>query len=308
MSTRPALGVSSNGSASAADDEPVHAFVRILQEAIDSGSADRFNERFAADVLWGSPFAAVIEGYEAIHAIHARMFGAAPAVPGASTYTVEHVRRLSSDVVLGYVRRTRASAQVPGGGELALFVLAKRDGQWWLAAGQHLPDRRDVYAPRPPATTDLCDAHEDVRVLAAGFRDFGAKRAFCGRARTLRVYEDNALVRAALETAGGGDVLVVDGGGSTRTALVGGNLGKLAQDQGWAGIVVNGAVRDSAELAQCAVGIKALAAVPRKSAKAGAGETAVAVTFGGITVAPGDWVYADEDGVVVGSRALHDLG
>jgi regulator of ribonuclease activity A len=157
----------------------------------------------------------------------------------------------------------------------------------------------------PPATADLCDAHSDVRVLAPLFRDFGGKRAFAGRARTLRVHEDNALVRTALEMPGNGDVLVVDGGGSLRAALVGGNLGKLAQTHGWSGIVVHGAVRDSAELAQCAVGIKALAAIPRKSAKTGAGDHAVAVTFASVTIAPGEWVYADEDGIVVSERALH---
>lgn len=105
---------------------------------------------------------------------------------------------------------------------------------------------------------------------------------------------------------GNGDVLVVDGGGSVRTALVGGNLGKLAETNGWAGIVVHGAVRDSDELAACAVGIKALAAIPRKGAKAGDGEKDVAVAFCGVTIAPGEWVYADADGIVVSEQALHE--
>lgn len=153
-------------------------------------------------------------------------------------------------------------------------------------------------------TTDLCDEHGDaLRVLQPLYRDYGKKRSFHGRVRTLRVLEDNALVRAALETAGNGDVLVIDGGGSMRVALVGGNLGKLAEDHGWAGIVVHGAVRDASELAACEVGVKALGTIPRKGAKTGAGEREVALTFAGVTIAPGDWLYADDDGIVVsGSR------
>ncbi|APR87122.1 hypothetical protein A7982_12471 [Minicystis rosea] len=149
MSSRPSAGI-------AHDDEPVRDFVRVLQDAIDTASAARFNERFAEDVLWGSPFGAVVAGYEAIHAIHEKMFDGLAGSPGASRYTIEHVRFLSEDVALAYVRRTRversAADVTPGkaGGfdELALFVLARRDGRWWLAAGQHVPDRRDVYASR----------------------------------------------------------------------------------------------------------------------------------------------------------------
>jgi uncharacterized protein (TIGR02246 family) len=139
------------------DPEPVTAFVRDLQAGIDAGDADRFNRRFADDVLWGSPFGAVVDGYETLHAIHERMFGAAP--PGAcSTYTVEHVRFPTDDVAIAYVRRTSDSPRGPerpgqaaAFDELALFVLVRRDGTWWLAAGQHTPDRRDVYgAARSP--------------------------------------------------------------------------------------------------------------------------------------------------------------
>ena len=144
---RPSLGV-------ARDRAPVDEFVRELQQAIDQGNASHFNRRFAQDVLWGSPFGAVVDGYDSIHAIHERMFAAHPAVPGASRYEVEHVRFLSDHVAVVYVRRLRAhegsEAAAPGRpdsfDELALFVLARRDGQWWLAAGQHVPDRREVYA------------------------------------------------------------------------------------------------------------------------------------------------------------------
>ncbi len=150
------------------------------------------------------------------------------------------------------------------------------------------------------STPDLCDQHGDaVRVAEPVFRDFGGVRRFAGPVETLRVFEDNALVRRVLEEEGGGRVLVVDGGGSVRTALLGGNLAALAARNGWSGIVVFGAVRDVAELAAARVGIKALAACPRKSAKTGSGQRGVTVSLAGVTIGPGDYLWADEDGVVV---------
>lgn len=154
------------------------------------------------------------------------------------------------------------------------------------------------------ATTDLSDAHPELTIAQPVFRDFGGLERFYGPAVTLRVPNDNTLVRAALETPGAGRVLVVDGGGSTQCALVGGQLGKLAVKNGWNGIIVYGCVRDSAELGEEAVGIKALALHPRKSEKRGAGEQNVSVQFAGITINPGDWVYADADGVLVSPTAL----
>jgi regulator of ribonuclease activity A len=155
------------------------------------------------------------------------------------------------------------------------------------------------------STADLCDAFGDAaRPAAPLFREFGAVSRFHGPIATVRVSDDNALVRTMLETAGGGRVLVVDGGGSTRCALVGGRLAQLALTNGWAGVVVNGCVRDSAEIARLAVGVRALAAVPRKSAKAGAGEKEVAVAFAGVTFTPGYWLYADDDGIVVSAQDL----
>jgi regulator of ribonuclease activity A len=149
-------------------------------------------------------------------------------------------------------------------------------------------------------TSDVCDEFGDrVRVLPPGLQDFGGVPCFAGPAATLRVHEDNALVRATLETPGHGRVLVVDGGGSLRTALVGGNLGALAAANGWAGLVVWGAVRDVAELRRCPVGVRALAPMPRRSAREGRGERDVPVAIGGVVVTPGDWVVADADGVVV---------
>lgn len=160
-------------------------------------------------------------------------------------------------------------------------------------------------ADASPATTDLSDAHpERVRHAAPVFRDYGGRIAFSGPVTTLRVQSDNALVRKAVEGAGHGRVLVVDNGGSTACALFGGNLGKLAEENGWAGVVVHGCVRDTMELAACAIGVKALAAHPKRSAREGKGETDVAVNFAGLTIRPGEWLYADADGIVIADGKL----
>lgn len=156
------------------------------------------------------------------------------------------------------------------------------------------------------ATADLSDAHPDeTAVLDPILGHYGGVDAFHGPVRTLKCFEDNTLVRELLLQDGGGAVLVVDGGGSTRCALLGGNLGELAERQGWAGVIVYGCVRDSLELADCEVGVLALGTHPRKSVKRGEGQVDVPVTFGGVTFAPGGWVYADADGVLVAPRALH---
>lgn len=155
------------------------------------------------------------------------------------------------------------------------------------------------------ATADLCDAFPDrVRVALGVFRDWGGISAFAGPIETVRVLENNALVRQALEGDGGGRVLVVDGGASHRTALVGGNLAVLAKENGWAGLVINGCVRDSAEIAVTPLGVKALGTSPMRPAKAGDGERGVPVTFAGVTFVPGHWLYADSDGVVVSESEL----
>ena len=160
------------------------------------------------------------------------------------------------------------------------------------------------------ATTDLCDDHPELleggqlAVLPPMFRHFGLRRTFCGRATTLKVFEDNALVRATLEAPGNGNVLVVDGGASLRRALVGGQLALLAQNNGWAGIVVDGCVRDVDEIDALDVGIRALAACPRRSARQGVGERNVRVVIAGIAVQPGDWIYADADGVLFSQQKL----
>ena len=159
----------------------------------------------------------------------------------------------------------------------------------------------------PYPTADISDAHPEARVADPIFADFGGELSFHWPVLTLKVFEDNQLVREALEEPGEGRVLVVDGGGSTRCALVGGNLGALAVNNGWAGIVVYGCVRDSDELAQQAVGVKALACHPRKSNKGQhGGARGLTVRFAEIDIRPGDWLYADADGIVVGDRPLHD--
>jgi regulator of ribonuclease activity A len=159
------------------------------------------------------------------------------------------------------------------------------------------------------ATCDLCDAHEAdtsgaFRVLPPVFRDFGAAVRFSGPVATLRCLEDNSLVREAVNSPGQGRVLVVDGGGSVRRALVGGNLAAAAAKNGWAGVVVNGAVRDAGEMAGTGIGIKALALMPLRSAKRGEGQRDLVVEIQGVPVRPGDWLYADEDGIVVSAARL----
>ncbi|WP_313078833.1 ribonuclease E activity regulator RraA [Pulveribacter sp.] len=160
------------------------------------------------------------------------------------------------------------------------------------------------------STCDLCDAHrqsdgsDGFRVLPPGFHSYGGVQAFGGQVRTVRCFEDNTQVKAAVESPGHGCVLVVDGGASLRRALVGGNLAASAARNGWAGIVVNGCVRDVAELAAAQVGIRALGLVPMPTERRGEGQAGVAVLVQGVWVRPGDWLYADADGIVVSERAL----
>ena len=155
------------------------------------------------------------------------------------------------------------------------------------------------------ATADLCDEHgATVEVAESLFRDFGGRPSFAGPIRTVKVFEDNTLVRAALEQPGDGAVLVVDGGGSIRCALVGDQLAVLAANNGWAGLVVNGCIRDCRAMREIAVGVKALGTCPRKSVKRGEGQEQLAVRFAGVTFTPGHYVYADEDGVIVAAAPL----
>ena len=156
----------------------------------------------------------------------------------------------------------------------------------------------------PWTTPDLCDAHPDVSVAGPLFRDFGARTAFCGRIRTVRCLEDNSRVRDLLGQDGHGHVLVVDGGGSLRRSLLGDQLAALAIENGWAGVLVNGGVRDVEALALLPIGIKALAETPMKTRKAGLGEADVSLSFAGVDFAPGLWLYADANGVIVATKQL----
>jgi regulator of ribonuclease activity A len=152
----------------------------------------------------------------------------------------------------------------------------------------------------PFSTADLVDEHGDaLAVCDTQFRQFGKHRTFSGPLRTVSCFQDNALVKELLNSDGEGHVLVVDGGGSLHTALTGDLIAQAAVDHGWAGLVINGAVRDSAALAELEIGVKALGVNPRKSAKDGAGMVDVPVTFGGVTFTPGDVLYSDDDGVVL---------
>jgi regulator of ribonuclease activity A len=160
------------------------------------------------------------------------------------------------------------------------------------------------------ATCDLCDTHKNdssgaFRLLPPVFCDFGARRRFAGLVSTVKCFEDNTLVKAAVDSPGEGRVLVVDGGASLRRALLGGNLGAAAAHNGWAGVLIDGCVRDVAELALCHIGIRALAAMPLPTEKRSEGQRDVAVQIQGVWVRPGDWLYADEDGVVISATPLH---
>ncbi len=154
-------------------------------------------------------------------------------------------------------------------------------------------------------TTDLCDDHgESVIVLEPMFRGFGGNRRFCGPIATLKLFEDNALVRTVLSEPGGGRVLVVDGGGSLRCALLGDMIGEDAVKNGWEGVIVYGCVRDVDALGTLDLGVQALGAIPLKSNRRGEGQKDIAVTFGGVTFRPGEYVYADNNGVVVSAKKL----
>jgi regulator of ribonuclease activity A len=150
------------------------------------------------------------------------------------------------------------------------------------------------------ATTDLCDAHEDkVRVpVLPQLRDFGGRAEFHGKVSTIKAFEDNSRVREAVAENGKGRVLVVDAGGSMRHAMLGDLLAAKAVENGWEGIVIIGAIRDSAAIAKLDLGVKAFGTCPRKTDKLGAGQRDVPLELGGIVVKPGQFVYADADGVV----------
>ena len=160
------------------------------------------------------------------------------------------------------------------------------------------------------STCDLCDAHKSdsngsFRVLPPVFKHYGGQGRFFGVISTVKCFEDNTLVKQAVDSPGNGRVLVVDGGGSLRRALVGGNLATAAARNGWAGIVVFGCVRDTQELRAAQVGLCALGLMPLPTEKRGQGQSDVDVEIAGVWARPGDWLYADEDGVVLSATPVH---
>jgi regulator of ribonuclease activity A len=154
-------------------------------------------------------------------------------------------------------------------------------------------------------TCDLCDRHDaQVRVLELPLRDYGGRIGFDGIVSTIKAYEDNSLVRDAVAEPGNGRVLVIDGGGSLRRSMLGDLLAAKALENGWAGVVVFGAIRDSAAIGAMALGVKALGTCPRKTDKLGQGLRDVPVRFGGLVIRPGEWLCADADGVVLADGVL----
>ena len=154
-------------------------------------------------------------------------------------------------------------------------------------------------------TTDLCDRYSaELQIAEPIFRDYGGQLAFAGPIATVQSYEDNVIIRSILEGPGNGRVLVIDGGASLRRALVGGIIADLAHKSGWAGLLINGCIRDIGELARVPIGVKALNAIPLRPLKSGAGRKDIVLTFAGVHFTPGHFIYADEDGVVVSTREL----
>ena len=154
-------------------------------------------------------------------------------------------------------------------------------------------------------TADLIDDHQkDLTLVHLPFRRFGLSPYFAAPIQTVRCFEDNTEVRAQLETPGEGRVLVVDGGGSTRVAIVGDMLAEFGIKNGWAGLVLNAAIRDSAEIEAMNTLVFALGTTPVKSTKLGWGEVGCPISFGGVQFSPGDWVYGDADGVLFSKRML----
>lgn len=154
-------------------------------------------------------------------------------------------------------------------------------------------------------TPDLCDAYPLVRVMTPMFKNFGGRCSFGGQVVTVKCFEDNSRVKELLATDGKGKVLVVDGGGSLRCALLGDMIGESAVKYGWEGVIIYGCVRDVDALAQLNLGVQALAAMPLKSVRKGVGDIGLSVSFGGVIIEQGEYIYADNNGVIVSAQALN---
>ena len=158
----------------------------------------------------------------------------------------------------------------------------------------------------PPSTPDLCDRHPDLVRVVTGlpWQSYGGKSSFSGPVETVKCFEDNSRIKEVLATPGHGRVLVVDGGGSLRHALIGDMIAAGARDKGWAGIIIFGACRDVEVLAGIDFGVFALGCVPIKSVRRGEGQLGIPIQFGGVAFHSGDHVYADANGVIVADRQL----
>ena len=156
----------------------------------------------------------------------------------------------------------------------------------------------------PVSTPDLTDEFPTARAIELQFNNYGAVKRFGGPAVTIKCHEDNSLVKSCVGEPGEGRVIVVDGGGSLRRALLGDMLAEQASENGWAGLVINGAIRDVDEIGATNLGVQALGTTPLKTEKLGVGQRDIAIAFGGVTVNPGDYVYADNNGVIVSDTPL----
>ncbi len=156
-----------------------------------------------------------------------------------------------------------------------------------------------------PPTPDIADANESrVQALELDFRNFGAVTRFCGEVVTIKCHEDNSLVKELVGTPGKGRVIVVDGGGSRRRALLGDMLAAKAVENGWAGLIIHGVIRDVDEIGTMNLGVQALGTIPLKTEKLGMGQKDIPLHFGGVTIDPGAWIYADNNGVLVSDGEL----
>ena len=155
------------------------------------------------------------------------------------------------------------------------------------------------------STPDLCDEYEgQLRILAPIFTNYGGHHSFSGAIVTIKCFEDNSVLKQLVDTPGQGRVIVMDGGGSLRKAILGDMLALKAANNGWSGILINGCIRDAAQISEMDVGVFSIGTCPRKSIKKGEGDINVPVAFSGVLFKPGHFLYADEDGIVVCERAL----
>lgn len=182
--------------------------------------------------------------------------------------------------------------------------LPNHDSRTLLQAPDETTLLKGFDMPANFATADLIDLAPDTPSCETDFKSYGRRRRFCGRIRTIRCHQDNGLIKALMNTPGNGQVLVVDGGGSRYSALMGDMIADAARQNGWAGAVIFGVIRDSVAIDQMDFGIKALGTNPKKSGKSGAGESDVPVSFGNLTFIPGHYLYSDEDGILVSPEPI----